>query len=282
MRKEGFKPGDKVRIIRDYSPRKIITSNKQGKEAIFHSYIDNHPNGYQYQVDCGGLYIVVWDIEKIESKESKKETNMEEKINIGTEHLREYFDNSTPEQKKYLNTHFNLFGECTKESLIGLRDIACSTWKLIIEKNHPEVFKVETNWEDKWIQPDNGNFYKIGTETSEGFESIFYSTTSTRKPRHAFKTKEQADLMVEKCKLMVEMQNFAAVHNEGWTPDWERNDKYNFGIIINGSKDIPLRADGYNAFNSLVFGIAVKSIEIAEKMLEEFGTRIKKYYNEQY
>lgn len=278
MRKEGFKPGDKVRIIRDYSPRKIITSNKQGKEAIFHSYIDNHPNGYQYQVDCGGLYIVVWDIEKIESKESKKETNMEEKINIGTEHLREYFDNSTPEQKKYLNTHFNLFGECTKESLIGLRDIACSTWKLIIEKNHPEVFKVETNWEDKWIQPDNGNFYKIGTETSEGFESIFYSTTSTRKPRHAFKTKEQADLMVEKCKLMVEMQNFAAVHNEGWTPMWGF-DSNNYGIRVIESE---LFVTNFYSNNNFVFGVAVKSIGIAKKMLEEFGTRIKKYYNEQY
>jgi hypothetical protein len=40
--------------------------------------------------------------------------------------------------------------------------------------------------------------------------------------------------------------------------------------------------DEYDIFNGLVFGIAVKSKEIAEKMLEEFGARIKKFYNEQY
>lgn len=38
----------------------------------------------------------------------------------------------------------------------------------------------------------------------------------------------------------------------------------------------------YNYLNAFVFGVAVKSEEIAKEMLEEFGDRIKNIYNKQY
>jgi hypothetical protein len=282
MRKEGFKSGDRVRIISDLDPNAPMglptKSWRDGKEALFIQYFNNHSHRYQYQVDCEGVYVVVWDIEKIESKESKTETNMEEIINIGTERLVEYYNSSTKEQKDYLNENFKLNGECTKKSLIGLRDMACSTWKPKIEANHPEVFKVEINWEDKWIQPQNVVFYRIEDDAYTCFNSKSTNSGSARKPRHAFQTENQANLMAEKCKLMVEMQNFAAVYNEGWTPMWGL-DSNNYGIRVMESKLFVTNSSSYNNF---VFGVTVKSKEIAEKMLEEFGARIKKFYNEQY
>jgi hypothetical protein len=56
-------------------------------------------------------------------------------------------------------------------------------------------------------------------------------------------------------------------------------DSNNYGIRVIESE---LFVTNFYSNNNFVFGVAVKSIGIAKKMLEEFGTRIKKYYNEQY
>jgi hypothetical protein len=258
------------------------SSNEFTKGRIYKVRRD-HANYYEVEMDDKGSTTNGWT--KLYFKPSTKEEyekqnqNMEEKINIGMERLVEYYNASTQEQKDYLNENFKLNGDCTKKALIGLRDIACSTWKPKIEANHPEVFKVETNWEDKWVQPQNEVYYRIEDDTYTCLRTTRTNSGSARKPRHAFQTQEQADLMAEKCKLMVEMQNFAAVHNEGWKPNWSIGIS-KWGIAHN--EDDSFIEEDYTTYNCFVFGITVKTKEIAEKMLEEFEERIKQFYNEQY
>ena len=88
------------------------------------------------------------------------------------------------------------------------------------------------------------------------------------------------ELLEEKALLMADMTHFAYVKNEGWEPDWGDKSVTKFGIVHSIDK-------GFNGncrwgCNDFVFGIAVKSGEIAKEMLEEFGERIEKFYNKQY
>lgn len=87
-------------------------------------------------------------------------------------------------------------------------------------------------------------------------------------------------LYEEKSVLMADMMHFAYVRNEGWLPDWADEDEYKYGIALEGDGGMGIYAQ--LIFNEFAFGIAVKSKEIAEEMLEEFGERIEEIYNKQY
>ena len=105
------------------------------------------------------------------------------------------------------------------------------------------------------------------------------------KPEHAFKTEEQAELVKEKMLLMQEMLAFAHVKNEGENPDCDDDNELKYGILHNGFNEFEINyfkvGESYY-YNVFVFGITVKSEEIAEEMFEIFGDRIEKYYNVQY
>ena len=87
-------------------------------------------------------------------------------------------------------------------------------------------------------------------------------------------------LYLEKITLMADMMRFAYIKNEGWVPDWENDEKEKFGLTI--SIYYGIYSGSYYGYNSFIFGIAVKSEEIAQEMLEEFGERIEEIYNKQY
>lgn len=86
-------------------------------------------------------------------------------------------------------------------------------------------------------------------------------------------------LYEEKALLMADMMHFAYVRNEGWMPDWGDDDESKWGIAIYENKCL---IENFYDVNYFIFGIAVKSQEIAEEMLAEFGDRIEKIYNKQY
>jgi hypothetical protein len=65
---------------------------------------------------------------------------MKKSIQISRELLNEYYEASTSEQKAFLAEHFKLDGTTTDEAIRGLHDLACSTWKRRIKKNHPDCF----------------------------------------------------------------------------------------------------------------------------------------------
>lgn len=86
-------------------------------------------------------------------------------------------------------------------------------------------------------------------------------------------------LYEEKALLMADMMHFAYVRNEGWVPDWGDDDESKWGIAIYENKCL---IENFYDVNYFIFGIAVKSKEIAKEMLEEFGKRIEEIYNKQY
>lgn len=128
------------------------------------------------------------------------------------------------------------------------------------------------NWRDKLTKGD----YVIGRGLN-GLEAWYgYNRLEAE---HTFKTKEQAQLLADKMNLMQKMHAFAHARNDGWVPDWEDGNS-KWGLTTDSFEGV--RLDYYFNLNGFIFGIAVKSEEIAEEMLAEFGERIKEIYNKQY
>ena len=139
-------------------------------------------------------------------------------------------------------------------------------------------------WQDKLLQPSEGDYFYISSDVNHGF-TVEESFREDVQPEHAFRTEEQAELVKEKMLLMQEMLAFAHVRNEGKNPDWDDDNELKHGILHNGFNEFNINefkvGESYY-YNYFVFGISVKSEEIAEEMFEIFGERIEKYYNVQY
>lgn len=87
-------------------------------------------NREQYMIGFQGLELV-----------SKSEsTDEDEVIKIPRNTLNYYYENATESQRTYINDNFKLDGTTTVKALIGLEEIACSKWKVVIRDNHPEYF----------------------------------------------------------------------------------------------------------------------------------------------
>lgn len=153
-----------------------------------------------------------------------------------------------------------------------IEELETELQKLKEELNKPE------KWQDGLVQPYKEEYYYIAGSSTSGFRIYSDLRSAPRKPEYALQTSSQAELVKEKMLLMQEMLAFAHVRNEGWKPDWEEESN-KWGISI--ARGIP-GTDRCWHNNSVVFGITVKSKEIAEEMLKIFGERIQKYYNEQY
>lgn len=143
------------------------------------------------------------------------------------------------------------------------------------------IINKKDDWRDKLIQPDTSDYYRIHSDTRIGLEVFFtYTNKSKRKPEHAFRTQEQAEIVKDKMILMQEMHAFAHVKNEGWIADWGGWSDKKFGILYTTYGGF---GEGSSVVcNDFVFGISVKSEEIAQEMFEEFGERIAEVYNKQY
>ncbi|MDD4730068.1 MAG: hypothetical protein PHN55_15120, partial [Dysgonamonadaceae bacterium] len=76
---------------------------------------------------------------------------------------------------------------------------------------------------------------------------------------------EWHQLYLEKITLMADMMRFAYIKNEGWVPDWEDSYNKKWGLSINNIEGVNL--DSYFNYNHFIFGIVVKSQEIAQEML---------------
>jgi hypothetical protein len=78
---------------------------------------------------------------------------------------------------------------------------------------------------------------------------------------------------------MQEMHAFAHVRNKGWMPDWQDEGQVKYGVIQIG--DV-IGVERFTRANPFIFGVTVKSKEIAEEMLKEFRERIESIYNKIY
>jgi hypothetical protein len=79
---------------------------------------------------------------------NQTQTTMTKQIQISRELLNEYYEAATSPQKAYLSEHFKLDGRTTDEAIRGLHELACSTWKPKIKKNHPDCFPEESKYFD--------------------------------------------------------------------------------------------------------------------------------------
>lgn len=165
------------------------------------------------------------------------------------------------------------------ESDLRRAEIILEAYKNSIREMEEEIKELETiinkkdNWKDKLTKSD----YVIsgglnGLEPWHGFNRL--------KAEHTFKTREQAQLLADKMNLMQQMHAFAHVRNEGWVPDWDNGDQKKWGIFYDALGRLQVY---YNTWgNDFIFGLSVKSREIADEMAKEFGERIEKVYSKQY
>lgn len=133
-------------------------------------------------------------------------------------------------------------------------------------------------WQDALVQPEKEEYFHLMNSRDKGLV-VDWCSGFNRKPEYSFKTEEQAELIKEKMLLMQEMHAFAHVKNEGWMPDWGNGGQVKHGIVQKGNG---VEVDWFTHANSFVFGVVVKSMKIAEEMIEIFGERIEKFYNKMY
>jgi hypothetical protein len=95
------------------------------------NFLENHP---EYTA------ITLEQFKLISKTKPVMDTN--KTIQISRTLLNEYYEAATVSQREFINAHFKIDGTTTVESIIGLHNIACDTWKLIIKANHPDCFPV--------------------------------------------------------------------------------------------------------------------------------------------
>ena len=155
---------------------------------------------------------------------------------------------------------------------------------ITLTKEQLEEIKQQTEpekWQDKLVQPNKEDYYYLAQAKSTGELGIFISTCTPRKPELVFETRQQAQLLADKCNLMIEMHNYAYAVNDGWIPDWNNNSQYKYGTHSDYTGKIHSN-NQRNTINDFLFGIVVNSHELAKEMLQEFGARLEKLYNQQY
>lgn len=147
----------------------------------------------------------------------------------------------------------------------------------VIYSNFPEL-KPKKRWFEEY--EGEANFHIIKNRYTD-----FNVTLSLVDAYYiqGFKTKEQAEQHAQRLNLYTEMQVFANFRNGDWVADW-KNRQIKYGIILHKThgKGYPINVSVYGsngAHNCYIFQIAVKSEEIAEEMLEEFGVRIAECFN---
>jgi hypothetical protein len=94
-------------------------------------------------------------------------------------------------------------------------------------------------------------------------------------PSFAFFTEEDAKFVQDKCRLLIEMSNFAFSVNQNWSPDWNDKEMKKYGIVLQNGQAVIKENELFNVF---VFGIVINSLSLAKEMLEEFKDRIEIYF----
>lgn len=140
-------------------------------------------------------------------------------------------------------------------------------WEVVVEKNKIKVWK-----------PSLGDLYYYINSNGD-IKLSYYNTRSIDKRciGNFFKTDDEADHMVEKLKVIKELQDFA-IENSDEEIDWVDNEQDKWEICYKDSNDGVKPA--YNIYyRAQAFNIYFTSLEIAKEAIKKIGEdRIKKYY----
>ena len=89
----------------------------------------------------------------------------------------------------------------------------------------------------------------------------------------AFETREEVEQYDKERILLFKLHKWAEEHNEGWFPDWQKGRPKYFAMFNRLTGDFSVGADCYcGVFTKLPY---LKSDELAEQFIEEFGEEIK-------
>lgn len=125
------------------------------------------------------------------------------------------------------------------------------------------------------IPADLENYYNIDIDGS--IEGLYGYTNEIRVLFYlrglAFKTKTEAEQHLKKSMLLFKLHKWAEEHNGGWFPDWQKGRPKYFAMFNKLTGDFSVGADCYcGVFTKLPY---LKSDELAEQFIEEFGDEIK-------
>ena len=129
----------------------------------------------------------------------------------------------------------------------------------------PYVVEVPEDIDDYVYINNAGNTFDLNTLTIVGFEEIY-------KRGLAFKTVEEAEKYDKERILMFKMHKWAEEHNEGWTPDWNDDGEQKYYVVYD-YYGLTIRWN-YCCRNFTKLP-CLKSHELAEQFIEEFGEEIK-------
>lgn len=141
-----------------------------------------------------------------------------------------------------------------------------------------QIRQFRENWEAEYrgmlIEKHKVRFLSVTQTNEKSFNAYFINS-------------EIANEVLDKMELLARMTQFALLRNGEWVADWSDINQLKYGIerldsssVITDSCRIvhDSTITGCRDYNHFVFGIAVKTMEIAKEMLSIFEEEIIKYY----
>lgn len=144
-----------------------------------------------------------------------------------------------------------------------------------------QIMQFRENWEAEYrgmlIEKHKVRFLSVTQTNEKSFNAYFINS-------------EIANEVLDKMELLARMTQFALLRNGDWVADCGNFNQRKYGILIlksSKAKQICLvdistsyliESGEYMEHNHFVFGIAVKTMEIAKEMLSIFEEDIIKYY----
>lgn len=155
-------------------------------------------------------------------------------------------------------------------SNITVENALADDWEVVVERTVVEKTK------SKVWKPSLGDLYYYINSNGD-IKLSYYNTRSIDKRciGNFFKTDEEADHMVEKLKVIKELQDFA-IENRDEEIDWYDKEQDKWEISYKDSNVEPICNNYYRA---QAFNIYFASKKIAQEAIKKIGEdRIKKYY----
>lgn len=175
-----------------------------------------------------------------------------------------YYDENTKHVYHYISEK----GFDNSTVNIEMEDALAEDWEVVEEtKSKVKVWKPNKNEKYCYIGGDGDIYHTVNVNLT--VDDCIFSIGNY------FKTDEEAEHMVEKLKVIKELQDFALEHNDEEI-DWYDKEQDKWEISYKDSNVEPICNNYYRA---QAFNIYFASLEIAKEAIKTIGEdRIKKYY----
>ena len=133
--------------------------------------------------------------------------------------------------------------------------------------------------EFKLIYPEKDCWlHCIDSDTGE-IISVYYTVNNITdrflfEHGYYFETKEEAEQYLKECKLIFKLKQWAKLKNDGWKPDWEKDEEKKWYVYYNHIEESLKVMWGYNSTNFIKLPY-FKTEEITQECIKLFGNEIK-------